>query len=225
MIAPAGHTAGLIGIILLFAFSGRMLIAPDPAGAVMTAGRSGIFMVALASMWVLAWYVMLGLRRSGTALKEILFRSQRRQTAGQIATAVATAALMFFAWGIVGGVLWRFLQPNPADVRSLVVLLAESPGEKALWVAMSLSAGFCEELVYRGYLQRQFEAWTGWILTAVVLQAVLYAIAHAALPPDIMILVFVLGLFFGVFAAWTRTLLPGMLMHTAIDLLAVFAKR
>jgi hypothetical protein len=43
---------------------------------------------------------------------------------------------------------------------------------------VSLSAGFCEELVFRGYLQRQFHAATGNVVVAVALQAIVFGLVH-----------------------------------------------
>jgi hypothetical protein len=47
-----------------------------------------------------------------------------------------------------------------------------------LWLLVSLSAGFCEELVFRGYLQRQFHAATGNVVVAVALQAIVFGLVH-----------------------------------------------
>jgi hypothetical protein len=40
-----------------------------------------------------------------------------------------------------------------------------------------------------------------------------------------MVTVTCLGIFFGAVAAWRKSVLPGMLMHAAFNLLAVFARR
>jgi membrane protease YdiL (CAAX protease family) len=132
---------------------------------------------------------------------------------------------MFFAWGLCGGVLGLFLRPDKAQIQSLLVLFPRGPVEMALWAAMSLSAAFCEEFVYRGYLQATVQRLTNSAGAAVVLQAFAYGIAHAALPWKIMVTVTFLGIFFGAVAAWRKTLVPGMLMHASFDLLAVFARR
>jgi membrane protease YdiL (CAAX protease family) len=106
-----------------------------------------------------------------------------------------------------------------------LVLLPKGSAEKALWIVLSVSAGFREELVYRGYLLRQFWRLTGHRMAGVVLQGSCYGAAHAALPWQIAVSVGCLGLLFGGVAAWRRTLVPGMLMHAAFDLAAVFARR
>lgn len=53
-----------------------------------------------------------------------------------------------------------------------------SPSKIFLWLLVSLAAGFCEELVFRGYLQRQFHAATGSIAAAVALPAIVFGLVH-----------------------------------------------
>jgi len=67
---------------------------------------------------------------------------------------------------------------GPSHLESVGFLTPRGGAEVALWVMMSVTAGFCEELVYRGYLQRQFLALTGSAALAVLVQAVLFGIAH-----------------------------------------------
>jgi membrane protease YdiL (CAAX protease family) len=42
--------------------------------------------------------------------------------------------------------------------------------EVFFWILLSVSAGVCEEIVYRGYFQQQFWAATGSVAPAVLLQ-------------------------------------------------------
>jgi membrane protease YdiL (CAAX protease family) len=92
--------------------------------------------------------------------------------------------------------------------------------EGLLWGALSATAGFVEEVVYRGYLQRQFAAWTGRPRLALVLQAVVFGVTHGYQGVDACIRITVFGLLFGVVAAWRRSLRPGMMAHGLTDLVA-----
>ena len=47
-----------------------------------------------------------------------------------------------------------------------------------VWVLLSISAGFCEEFVFRGYLQKQFFALTGSDAAAIAGQALIFGVAH-----------------------------------------------
>jgi membrane protease YdiL (CAAX protease family) len=100
-------------------------------------------------------------------------------------------------------------------------MLPRTALEIAAWVAFALSAGLCEEVVYRGYLFSQCLAGTRSSLAAVVIQAAVYALAHLALPMEMIIPIFLLGLLLGGLAMWQKSLLPGMMLHGGVGLLAV----
>jgi membrane protease YdiL (CAAX protease family) len=61
---------------------------------------------------------------------------------------------------------------------SIETVLSQRALEVLLWIGISISAGFCEELVLRGYFQKQFEAFTRSRWIAFFMQAVLFGIAH-----------------------------------------------
>lgn len=83
---------------------------------------------------------------------------------------------------------------------------------------MTITAGFCEEFIYRGYLQRQFQALSQSATLGIVLQAVLFAIPHVNLPWKFAVSATVMALFFGALVAWKKTLVPAMLAHTLVNL-------
>jgi hypothetical protein len=102
-------------------------------------------------------------------------------------------------------------------------MLPQAPGESALWVAFALSVAVCEELVYRGYLFRQFRALTGSTLVAVLLQGVAFGLAHLVLPIEMLVSVSLLGLLLGALAVWQKSLIPGMILHAGTGLLGMVA--
>jgi membrane protease YdiL (CAAX protease family) len=102
-------------------------------------------------------------------------------------------------------------------------MLPQVPLERALWVGFALSAAICEEMVYRGYLFRQFRVLTGSTLAAVLLQAAAYGSAHLVLPIGMVLSVALLGVLLGALAVWQKSLIPGMILHTGTGLLAIVA--
>jgi membrane protease YdiL (CAAX protease family) len=68
--------------------------------------------------------------------------------------------------------------PGPSLAKTLDILLPRGVIESLLWLALSAS-GFCEEIVYRGYLQRQLRAFTGSGALAVFGQALVFGVGHA----------------------------------------------
>lgn len=90
--------------------------------------------------------------------------------------------------------------------------------ELAVYVVMAASAGFCEELIFRGYFSRQFSAWTHSQAAGILLQGVAFGLAHAYYR-WVMVAVMVLAWLLGLLAQWRKSLLPGMLFHGVQDIL------
>ncbi len=118
----------------------------------------------------------------------------------------------------VGAAIGAILRLSPEELQALQQLLPKSSLEKSYWIAVSLTGGFCEEVLYRGYLFKQARAVTGSLAVALVFQAGMYAIAHVTLPLKIVASVSVLGLFLGGLASWRKSLVPGMIAHSGISL-------
>jgi membrane protease YdiL (CAAX protease family) len=102
-------------------------------------------------------------------------------------------------------------------------LLVRHAADIPLWILLALSAGFVEELVFRGYLQRQFGALLASRWAGVIAQAVFFGVTHGyqgALP---VLKITLFGLMFGAFALVRRSLVPGMTAHAAVDVIGGLA--
>lgn len=220
---PDAHFFGLVVLVVIWGLTGQFLISNKSAAQVEEFGRVRIYITAIFSLWLLFAYAAAGLNRRGVSVRSVI--DPVPLNARRLGMYALIAIGMFFAWGLFSGVLGLFLRPDKAQIQNLLAFFPRGLGEKLLWGLMALSAAFCEEFVYRGYLQIGLQRFSGKIGLAIVLQAFAYGFAHAALPWRIMVTVTFLGIFFGVFAAWRRSLVPGMLMHAAFDLLAVLARK
>src|SRR5207249_4262573 len=63
--------------------------------------------------------------------------------------------------------------------RNVQFILPHGTAELTIWIALSVTAGICEETVFRGYLQRQFIALTKSVPSGILLSAALFGAAHA----------------------------------------------
>jgi hypothetical protein len=90
--------------------------------------------------------------------------------------------------------------------------------EVFLWILLSVSAGICEEIVFRGYLQQQFRAATRSIALAVLLQGLLFGLVHVYQGWKHVIVIVPLGILYGALVAWRRNLRASMLAHAWSDL-------
>jgi uncharacterized protein len=96
-------------------------------------------------------------------------------------------------------------------------LLPQTVPEMIVWVFLAVSAGFCEELVFRGYIQRQCLALSQNVAAAVILQGIIFGAAHAYQGYRAVPVISVYGMMFGALAAMRKSLRPGMLQHATQD--------
>jgi len=83
-----------------------------------------------------------------------------------------------------------------------------------------MTAGFCEEIIFRGYLQRQFAAVAHTMLGGVALSAIVFGASHGYEGSPRMLLLALYGLMFGLLAWWRKSLRPGMIAHAWHDALS-----
>jgi len=90
--------------------------------------------------------------------------------------------------------------------------------ERNLFVAVALTAGLCEEFLYRGWLLGLI----GYALTSLwaglLLSAILFGVAHAYQGRNGIVSTSVLGIVFGLMFIASGSLLPGQVLHIVIDL-------
>ena len=85
------------------------------------------------------------------------------------------------------------------------------------WIALSVTAGICEETIFRGYLQRQFMALTKNAPAGIVISAAGFGAAHAYQGFRMAVLISLFGAMFGILAYWRGTVRPGMIVHAWQD--------
>jgi uncharacterized protein len=90
--------------------------------------------------------------------------------------------------------------------------------EISLWILLSISAGIGEEIVFRGYLQRQFQAATRSIVAGVILQGAVFGLAHTYQGWRHVIVIVALGILYGALVAWRRNLRASMIAHAWSDI-------
>lgn len=100
--------------------------------------------------------------------------------------------------------------------RDLGNIMPKSGFDLLVWIALAATAGFCEELIFRGYLTRQFGAWTRNSIFAIFLQGVVFGLSHGNYG-KVMLAIMVEGWLLGLLAYWRKSLLPGMLAHVLQD--------
>jgi membrane protease YdiL (CAAX protease family) len=90
--------------------------------------------------------------------------------------------------------------------------------EGFLWILLSVSAGVCEEIIYRGYFQLQFRAATRSVMVAVILQASVFGMVHAYQGWKQVVMSVPLGILYGALVAWRGNLRASMIAHVWSDI-------
>jgi uncharacterized protein len=104
-------------------------------------------------------------------------------------------------------------------------LLPQGILESLAWLPLALSAGFCEELAFRGYLQKQFQAITGSAGWAILIQALVFGMGHLYEGVAQVARIVLFGVLFGLLALWRKNLRPGMIAHAWSDIFGVIIFR
>jgi membrane protease YdiL (CAAX protease family) len=92
------------------------------------------------------------------------------------------------------------------------------PVEVAGFALVSVTAGICEEILYRGWLVSFLGAAAGSIWIGMVAAAALFGLGHAYQGRQGILGTGILGLLFGAMFVLVRSLVPGEVIHAAIDL-------
>ena len=99
-------------------------------------------------------------------------------------------------------------------------ILPATPAERDLFTILSLTAGVCEEIVYRGFLPLFLMPWFGdRYMLAVLPATAVFGILHAYQSAHGMVRTAGMGLILAVGVGWTGSLLPSILAHAALNLL------
>jgi membrane protease YdiL (CAAX protease family) len=99
----------------------------------------------------------------------------------------------------------------------LEIMIPRTPHELAWFFALSVTAGLCEELLYRGYLIWYLEHWMG-LIPAIVVAAAVFGVGHSYQGGRGILVTAGVGLFLGLVYAIAGSLYAGMVMHALMDI-------
>ena len=165
--------------------------------------------------WLGFAFVLFGVWLAGSDFAPVL--GERWHSAGSVLRDIGLGV----AFSIVSTMVLSMLQPHGGgDDRAVQFLLPHGSYEMALWVAVSITAGICEETIYRGYLQRQFTALTKNVPAGIVISGAAFGLAHSYQGWRLAIVIGLEGMMLGAMAQWRKSVRPGMVAHAFKDSLA-----
>ena len=224
-VAPYWHTGGILLLMTLVAVLSALGYKGRPASPMTS------YVSTLIWQWALFALVIFGVRRKGLKLGDLLGR--RWRGFDDVLMDLVYAAGFFIVSKLVLAVTvvaaMKALQlPDDTftlkkSMEAVSSLTPRTAAEVVMWIGLSITAGIVEEVVFRGYLQRQFTALTRNASAGIFLSALIFGSAHAYQGFLQVTIIALLGAMFGVLAYWRDSLKPGILAHAGQDIFSGLA--
>jgi len=172
------------------------------------------YFISIANEWGMAYWAFVGVHWKGGHLSDLT--GGRWTSWRSLALDVAIAIPFWGVWELTAWLVHRAV--DRVQVPTTPYQAPSGFAEIFMWILLSASAGVCEELVFRGYLQKQFHVATHSIVAAVILQGIIFGIVHAYQGWKQVIVIVPLGILYGVLVAWRRDLRASMIAHAWSDI-------
>jgi membrane protease YdiL (CAAX protease family) len=162
----------------------------------------------------------------------IIWRTNAHQIrASQLGLAIPNPALAVSATAVLAALILlnqilglRRLATQPEKIHGILPQLAlklfpQDDVERLAFFALVTTVAVCEELIYRGFVQRVFQDWSrDSAIVAVIGSAVFFALAHLYQGRRGLVSTLTIGLLFSTIRAWTGSLLPCVVAHFIADI-------
>jgi len=212
-VAPWWHTAAVIVVLAVASVLGGR----QAQRGRLSAHHAGRYLTGIGMEWLLFLIVWWGLRMKRVKLAELVrFRKGWRAVAEDFAAAGVFWAIALVVLAAIGLTLRLAHLTGPQ--KTLMEIAPSTAPQLLLWLILSLSAGFCEECVFRGYLLRQFASARGGVWVAVAGSSLLFGLSHGYEGAAGMIAITAYGALFCGLVLVRRSLRPGMIAHAWHDI-------
>lgn len=217
-IAPTWHTIVLVLFIAIASATSALSHSLSPLG--FRRGPAFGYLSVIVMQWLVVAFIWFGIRLRGLTIRELIGGAWPRWTA--VLRDIGIAVVFLIVSGIILAATSRLLHASNREVAER--LLPHTRVDVAVYLLLCATAGFCEEIIFRGYLQKQLTAWTGSATAGLLLQAIIFGAGHGYQGPRLMAVIAVFGCLFGLLAQWRRSLRPGMIAHFLQDSSALLAR-
>jgi membrane protease YdiL (CAAX protease family) len=211
LLLPQLHDAArLWTVVLLVPLPALMIAEGQRLQQLESLPRTQAYISSIISLWTLAFATLAVTAFAGIELRAIgLAPADAAATVAYAAgaTLAAVAILFLFRWAGVR---------EPDVVRQLMPVTRQ---DRALFIGVSITAGICEEIIYRGFLLYALMQALP-LPIAVVLASGAFGVAHAYQQPLGALRAALLGAVLTVPVLATGSLVPAMLAHASIDVLS-----
>jgi membrane protease YdiL (CAAX protease family) len=219
LLAPWWHTALMVILIIGLSVAGARRLHDFGSQPLHLVAN---YSLTIAYEWVLAGLALWGLHMRKVPVRQLLGieRPGIRAWLADLGLALGYWAGALTVLAVLGNVLVKLSGShiNPQKIGDVTQKLTPVTGvEMILFLVLSISAGICEELVFRGYLQQQFARMGRNVWWGVLLSGLVFGGAHGYEGIAGVVLISVYGSMFGVLALLRRGLRTGMIAHAWHD--------
>src|SRR5258708_2381940 len=222
LLAPVWHTIALLALILFNSFGTAALLPRSAAHAISDSPHARLFVYGFTVLFelFLLFLVWIGLRLKRVSIRELIGGRWKNPEDFLLDVGIAIG-FWIVALFVLGGLayLLGLTHPSPTDevTKRMSALAPHTRWDIGVWIALSIVAGFTEEIIFRGYLQRQIAAISGKVYLGLIASAVIFVAGHGYEGAPRMLLIAVFGLMFGLLAHFRKNLRPGMMAHAWHD--------
>jgi membrane protease YdiL (CAAX protease family) len=209
-----------VAILILPLQAVRGIHALDRQVLIDRSARLEFYRVAMISQWLLMPFVVAA-SWNPAPLRQTLGLVLPTMSTEDLAIAIVLAILLLSQSPIVPAVRRRLAgsQSLRHALHPLRNLLPRSEAEKRRWVAVSATAGICEEIVFRGFLFYYLQQVIGLSLYgAIVSSSFIFAISHYYQGLNNVVRIGLVGLLLAILYAVTDSLVLPIALHILLDL-------
>jgi CAAX protease family protein len=214
---PIASPIHLLIVLAMMGFWAYRGVADADVLAHAKINRALFYIVTMVLEWLMLGVVLLGVRLHRSPLSTVL--GERWRSMSEVARDIGVAGAFWLVSSIIlSATIGHSKEAAPSDV--VQALLPQGALESAMWIAVSVTAGICEEAIYRGYLQRQLIAFSKSPAIGIVGSAIVFGAGHAYKGGAGAVRIVLFGALFGILAYWRRSVRPGMIAHAFTDAFA-----
>jgi membrane protease YdiL (CAAX protease family) len=215
LVASAWHTIFVVLVVAFWAYRATFSAAQSRVG--LGPSRPIMYLRTMLFEWLLLAIVIVGVRFHRAPLQAIF--GQRWRSIVDVLRDLGLGIALMIGAGIVVTIVGA-LERDTSSNQSIAFLIPRSPFEVFLWIALSTTAGICEEAIYRGYFQCQFAALSRSTAAGIILSGAAFGAVHAYQGWRRALSIAIMGVVFGLVAEWRHSVRPGMFAHVIQDAIA-----
>jgi len=180
--------------------------------------RLSIYASTMAFQWLAAVMILWRTRAHGISVAQLGIAMPRPGLVITVAIALAALISLNQIFSL------RRLAKTPSEIRGVLPQLAlklfpQDDVERLIFFALVITVAMCEEFIYRGFVQRVFQDWSGgYVIAGVAGSAIFFALAHLYQGRMGLLTTFIVGVLFSGVRTWTGSLFPTFVAHFIADI-------